>query len=281
MNVNSENEALRLIEDVPIPAYMDDAYLMFDNSIVRQATNFEEAVNAGPFPVSATGLSYQQVNWLTKDGLLGASEKAGERGWRKFQFREIVYLRVLSELRSFGVGNDALHGLHQLFYRTPNAADEIILACLKASEATLLFYADGTGFVLSPERLFEAERTDDEAVKRSAIRVVVSRCVREALELIGLEPAETIHTLGKMIQLIPLSRKERAVVDALRNGDYTEITVTKRNGEPSVIYAENNRKEDVTNDVLVPMLMRSFANINVKRRDGKTVSVSVRDTIKL
>ncbi|RDB69241.1 hypothetical protein C1875_10365 [Eggerthella lenta] len=260
---------------------MDDAYLMFDNSIVRQATNFEEAVNAGPFPVSATGLSYQQVNWLTKDGLLGASEKAGERGWRKFQFREIVYLRVLSELRSFGVGNDALHGLHQLFYRTPNAADEIILACLKASEATLLFYADGTGFVLSPERLFEAERTDDEAVKRSAIRVVVSRCVREALELIGLEPAETIHTLGKMIQLIPLSRKERAVVDALRNGDYTEITVTKRNGEPSVIYAENNRKEDVTNDVLVPMLMRSFANINVKRRDGKTVSVSVRDTIKL
>ena len=134
---------------------------------------------------------------------------------------------------------------------------------------------------MSPERLFEAERTDDEAVKRSAIRVVVSRCVREALELIGLEPAETIHTLGKMIQLIPLSRKERAVVDALRNGDYTEITVTKRNGEPSVIYAENNRKEDVTNDVLVPMLMRSFANINVKRRDGKTVSVSVRDTIKL
>ena len=97
MNVNSENEALRLIEDVPIPAYMDDAYLMFDNSIVRQATNFEEAVNAGPFPVSATGLSYQQVNWLTKDGLLGASEKAGERGWRKFQFREIVYLRISNE----------------------------------------------------------------------------------------------------------------------------------------------------------------------------------------
>ena len=82
MNVNSENEALRLIEDVPIPAYMDDAYLMFDNSIVRQATNFEEAVNAGPFPVSATCLSYQHVNWLTKDGLLGASESAGERGNR-------------------------------------------------------------------------------------------------------------------------------------------------------------------------------------------------------
>lgn len=281
MDTKEENEALREIGGVSIPVYMDDAYLMFGNSIERQVTDFETAINAGPFSVSATGLSYQQVNWLTKDGLLDASEKAGERGWRKFQFREIVYLRVLSELRSFGVGNEALHGLHRLFYETPGAADEIILACLKASEATLLFYADGTGYMLSPERLFEAERTDNEAVKRSAIRVVVSRSVREALELIGLEPVETIHTLGKMIQLIPLSRKERAVVDALRNGDYTEITVTKRNGEPSVIYAESNKKTDVTNDVLVPMLMRNFANINVKRRDGKTVSVSVRDTIKL
>lgn len=281
MDAVKGNETLREIGGVPIPVYMDDAYLMFGNSIERQVTDFETAINAGPFPVSATGLSYQQVNWLTKDGLLGASEKAGERGWRKFQFREIVYLRVLSELRSFGAGNEALHGLHQLFYGNTATADEIILACLKASEATLLFYSDGTGFVLSPERLFEAERTDNEAVKRSAIRVVVSSCVREALELIGLESVETIHTLGKMIQLLPLTQKERAVVDALRNRDYTEITVTKHNGEPSVIYAENNRKEDVTNDVLVPMLMRSFANINVKRRDGKTVSVSVRDTIKL
>ena len=242
MDAVKGNEALREIGGVPIPVYMDDAYLMFGNSIERQVTDFETAINAGPFPVSATGLSYQQVNWLTKD---------------------------------------ALHGLHQLFYGNTATADEIILACLKASEATLLFYSDGTGFVLSPERLFEAERTDNEAVKRSAIRVVVSSCVREALELIGLESVETIHTLGKMIQLLPLTQKERAVVDALRNRDYTEITVTKHNGEPSVIYAENNRKEDVTNDVLVPMLMRSFANINVKRRDGKTVSVSVRDTIKL
>lgn len=281
MSMTEDDKPLREIGGVSIPVYLDDAYLMFGNSIERQVTDFETAINAGPFSVSATGLSYQQVNWLTKDGLLGASKKAGERGWRKFQFREIVYLRVLNELRSFGVGNDALHGLHRLFYGTPDAADEIILACLKMSEATLLFYADGTGFVLSPERLFEAEKSDDEAVKRSAIRVVVSSCVREALKLIGLEPVETIHTLGKMIQLIPLSRKERAVVDALRNGDYTEITIMKHNGEPSVIYAESSRNADVTNDVLVPMLMRNFANINVKRHDGKTVSVSVRDTIKL
>lgn len=281
MDKSVENQALREIGGVSIPVYLDDAFLMFGNSIARQASSLEDAINAGPFPVSATGLSYQQVNWLTKDGLLGASEKAGERGWRKFQFREIVYLRVLSELRSFGVGNDALRGLHQLFYGNAATADEIILACLKASEATLLFYSDGTGFVLSPERLFEAEKADNEAVKRSAIRVVVSRAVREALELVGVEALETVHTLGRMIQRFPLTPKERAVVDALRNDDYVEISVSKRNGEPSVIHAESIRQSDVSNEVLVPLLMKDYANIAVTRRDGKTVNVSIKDTIKL
>lgn len=281
MDKSEESQALRGIGGVSIPVYLDDAFLMFDSSIVRQATDFETAINAGPFPVSATGLSYQQVNWLTKDGLLGASEKAGERGWRKFQFREIVYLRVLSELRSFGVGNDALHGLHQLFYGNAATADEVILACLKASEATLLFYSGGTGFVLSPERLFEAEKTDDEAVKRSAIRVVVSRAVREALELVGVEALETVHTLGKMIQRFPLTPKEQAVVNALRNDDYIEISVSKRNGEPSVIHAESNKRSDVSDEVLMPLLMKDYANIAVTRRDGKTVNVSIKDTIKL
>lgn len=277
----TENKALSPIGGVAIPVYLDGAYLMLGNSIARQATSLEDAINAGPFPVSATGLSYQQVNWLTKDGLLGASEKAGERGWRKFQFREIVYLRVLSELRSFGVGNDALRGLHQLFYANPTTADEIILACLKASEATLLFYPDGTGFVLSPERLFEAEKSDDEAVKRAAIRVAVSRSVCEAIKLIGLEPVETICTLGKMIRRFSLTPKEQEVLDALRNDNYLTISVTKKGGELSVIHAENNRRENVPDDALVPLLMKDYADIQLKRRDGKTVYVSIEETVKL
>ena len=77
MDAVKGNEALREIGGVPIPVYMDDAYLMFGNSIERQVTDFETAINAGPFPVSATGLSYQQVNWLTKDR---AARRVGE-GW--------------------------------------------------------------------------------------------------------------------------------------------------------------------------------------------------------
>ena len=51
MDAVKGNEALREIGGVPIPVYMDDAYLMFGNSIERQVTDFETAINAGPFPV--------------------------------------------------------------------------------------------------------------------------------------------------------------------------------------------------------------------------------------
>lgn len=279
--VEEECEGLRRVAGIPIPVLMDGAYLLYDNSIERQVTNFETAISGGPFSVSSTGLTYPQINWLTQDGLLGASEKAGGRGWRKFEFREIVYLRVLSELRSFGVGNDALRGLHDLFYRNPSTADQIILACLKASEPTMLYYADGTGFVVSPERLFEAEKRDDEAVKLSAIRVSMSRAVREALELIGLETMETLDTFGNRIRKLSLAPQEQAVVDALRNDDFTEIEVRKKNGEPVVMHVASNVRLDVPNDVLMPLLMRDFADISIVRRDGKTVCVNINDTIKL
>lgn len=281
MDTVKENEVLREIGGVSIPVYVDDAYLMFGNSIERQVTDFETAINAGPFPVSATGLSYQQVNWLTKDGLLGASEKAGERGWRKFQFREIVYLRVLSELRSFGVGNDALHGLHQLFYGNTATADEIILACLKASETTLLFYSDGTGFVLSPERLFKAEKADDEAVKRSAIRVSISRAVREALRFIGLEPTDALLTLGRMIQRFSLTPKEQEVLDLLRNGNYKEISITKKDGDTWLVHASNSTEGVTVENVIRELLTKDYATIHVAISDGRLVYMNVEDTIKL
>ncbi len=279
--MDGKGETLQEVEGVPLPVYLDGAYLMLGNSITRQATSLEDAISAGPFPVSATGLSYQQVNWLTKNGLLDTSEKTGGRGWRKFQFREIVYLRILSELRSFGVGNDALRGLHQLFYGNVATADEIILACLKANEATLLLYSGGTGFVLSPERLFEAEKADDEAVKRSAIRVSVSRAVCEALRFIGLEPTDALLTFGRMIQRFSLTSKEQEVIDLLRNGNYKEISLTKKGSGTWLVHASNSTEDVAIEDVIRELLTKDYANIHVAVSDGRLVHMNVEDTIKL
>ena len=60
-----------------------------------------EYINEKRFKVSDIPLSYRQVNVLSSAKLLGTDP--GNKGhWRKFSFKELVYISLLVELKKFG-----------------------------------------------------------------------------------------------------------------------------------------------------------------------------------
>ena len=76
---------------------------------------------ASPF-VNSRQLNY----WLEEMKLLPEKE---ERGWRKFSFVELSWLKIISELREFGVGFDIIKKLKEDLFFTPepNNLKEIII----------------------------------------------------------------------------------------------------------------------------------------------------------
>ncbi len=76
-------------------------------------TNF---FNRKIFRVSDSSLTYRQLNNLEASGLFESSRK-DKSGWRKMNFREIVYMLLVAELRKYGLKNNQLFGLKNFFLK--------------------------------------------------------------------------------------------------------------------------------------------------------------------
>lgn len=274
---------LRKINGVDIPVYMENAFSLRSLTIAPQSVSIEQIVGKDSFSVADTGIKYHKLNHLAKDGLLDLGTETGEGGWRKFLLRELVYLRTIEELRAFGVPNNGLHGLCRLFCRNITTIDEVILACINGMEMTLLFYSDGTGFVVSPSRLFRAEEEGGDEVKRTLIRLNLNRAVNDVLIHVGTSSVEVLHSMGHMLQMMKLSEKEQVIMDALRNQDFKYLTISRNtSGELTTLRVERAFKQSLSDEEVINyILSKDYADISIKRRDSSIVAATSTDVIKL
>ncbi|MBL7745392.1 MAG: MerR family transcriptional regulator [Chitinophagaceae bacterium] len=107
-------ELTKVIEDLD-PAYVEKLE-RFKKKILDQ--KYPASVIA-PF-VNSRVLNY----WVEEAELL---KKWNEKGWRKFSFLEIIWLKVISDLREFGVSFEILKKLKDELFRVPTT-EEILIA---------------------------------------------------------------------------------------------------------------------------------------------------------
>lgn len=87
-----------------------------------------------------------------------------------------------------------------------------------------------------------------------------------------------------MSKTTQLTDKEVRIIDNIRRNDLGEIRVVKKDGEPSVLHLKPNpiKTDEITiKDILDVIERQDFADITVKKRNGKVVYVDEDLTIKL
>ncbi len=252
----------------------------------------QEFVNRKIFTVSDTPLTYRQINTLDADKLL-SNDRQDKKTWRKFSYKELVYVLIVSELKNFGFKHEQLKQLWQSFFSEPKAnigeiainrsIGETAIGCV-FGEVEIILCVDNEGRVVfyDPTLYSLFYQTS-----KPQIQIVLNNIVNNLNLKTGKKEIPVKWSLQEDVlrgMKHDLSIKEEELLRIIRNVEYNAIKVKKKDGEISLVYAEKNRAEKngtTTQDLIEMLNTKDFQDISIVKRDGKIVNYKVEETIKL
>jgi len=267
--------------------------LISDNLLVKyidanKKFKLDKFINEKLFTVSDTPLTYRQVNSLDANQLL-TNDRNEKQGWRKFSFKELVYILIVHELKKFGLKHKQLKELWEAFFKEHSrgihgvnkCVGEIAIGCVFGQvEMTLRVSSEGRIMIYDPTHLLLFPN-----IGRAEITMDLNTTVNSLLKKMGKEPIPIRWSVAnEVLDSATISTKENEVLKIIRNSLYSAITIKKKDGESYTVYAEriNSNNSDTKVEDLIKMLKaKDFQDINIVQRNGKIVNYKIEETIKL
>ncbi len=275
--------------------------LISDNLLLKylkanEQFKLDEFINKKLFTVADTPLTYRQVNSLDTDNLL-TKDRAKKQGWRKFSFKELIYLLIVNELKKFGLKHEQLKQLWEAFFKELTKREnrqvaeieinkgigEIAIGCV-FGQVEIILSIDTEGQIVFYDPIHYALFNPN---SKSQIQIRLNDFVNNLLVKSKKQPIPVIWSIRQAIldgYRFDLTTKEEELLKIIRNVDYSAIRIKKKDGEITLVYAEKVRdgSNGTTTQDLVEMLnTKDFQDINIVKRDGKIVNYKVEETIKL
>lgn len=268
--------------------------LLIKYLLLNDELKLDEFINKKLFTVADTPLTYRQINSLDTDKLL-TNDREEKQGWRKFSFKELVYVLIVYELKQFGLKHEQLKSLWECFFKEPTKSEkrkaakielnkgigEIAIGCVfEQVEITLVLDSKGEVIFYDPIHylLFSG---------KPSLQIKLNDIVNELLKKIGKEQIPinwSVQEEALYGKEHKLTTKEEELLTIIRNRDYSSIRVKKKDGEIALVYAEKIRDGSngtTTQDLIEMLNTKDFQDINIVKRDGKIVNYKVEETIKL
>lgn len=241
--------------------------------------NLEDKINEEIFTVKDTPLSYRQINSLDEDDLLNKTRK-NKKGWRKFSLKELVYISILEELKKYGLQHSQLKELSNLFLkRDYSYLINLAIGCVLGQiEITIQINSDGKTDIFDPNYYVLLN------TNQPHIQLCLNDFVNSVFEKVGRKTFPIEWSIKKSYEWKEVVPKEEELLKILRDKNYTTVTVKKKNGEISVVYAQKAKPEteQLSESELIKLLKaKDFQDISIVKRDGKIVSHTVTETIRL
>jgi len=272
----------------------DDTYLTYIEADAK--FGLEDFINKKSFTVADTPLSYRQTNSLSRDNLLPESRERKE-GWRKFSFKELIYILVVNELKKFGLKHTQLVQLKESFFGEPvikngvtenrtnkTNATQAIGCVFGQVEMNITIDSEGLVVYYDPLCYVNSDISSLGAKISSSPYILISLndIVNRFLTKIGKKPFPVTFSVAAISHKNDISIKESELIKILRNGDYKAIRVRKKNGEISNIYAEKEKEvKDDGDNIFKIIEANDFFDINIVKRDGKIVSYKMEESFKI
>jgi DNA-binding transcriptional MerR regulator len=236
-------------------------------------------LNESRHTIKEAGIAYRVANHWESVGLMPETRPEGGKGWRKFSTLDLVWLHVLTGLRMFGMSLEQLKKVkeslqEQYVYRQGATARttfweyHVAHALAHRQPTYLLVFRDGT----AEPAYFEQYQT---SLTLISLADHIHININEILQ--ALFPSRDMTPVYEPSPT--LTNEEFEAVFLLRTGNYDSITLKGKGGKIETIEAEETisnteRLTDILND-------SAYQDVEIKRRDGKTVSVKRKILTKL
>lgn len=251
----------------------------------EETNNFKEFVNKKQFTVKNTSLSHRQVNSLDSDGMLNTN-RDDESKWRKFSFKDIVYLLTIKECRKYGLKNSQIKELRKDFYKTKgtreySAVDQLLIMVLGKIKISICILSNGEINFVDNNNVGFLDRYN-----KSYLYINFNEIVRQVWNSTFPNKKDNFPkyiSISDIIDedLLRIAKNENKILGLLRNEDYTKIIIRKGKKE-YIVSAESENKDKITEEELLKRFKsKDFSDIEVKRRDGKVVSFKQEEIFKV
>lgn len=237
-------------------------------------------INKPLFTVMDSPFSYRQINYLGNTQILPKKkEKAGK--WRKFSLKEIAFLLIVKELRSYGFKDSLLLALKNAFFGGKKGfeGDMAIIAVLGGLGVNLTIDREENAHFYDMPTFSFLRGKEQASLMVISLNVVVTKIWGE-LGKQKVEYKDESALLSEVLADYFLTEKEKEIIGIIRNKDYSEISVKKQGAEDFLVMAD--KKAEITERDLIEMIQtKQFANIEVIKRNGQIVNVRVAETFKI
>lgn len=256
--------------------YIDNLAKLNFFDILERDNAFDIFINTRFYTVKDSSLTYRQANSMDEDNMLPPSPDRNQ-GWRKFSFKEILYIETILELKKFGLQHSQLRNVWNCFFKDKdeNDIDKILPYVMAFIEIVLTVTPEGNLDFYSPNN-FPIKRPKDSFVFISFTKIFSDLFVKFGGE--GIIPNWTLDKV-----LYALNDEEIKALEIIRNKDYKSLKISKKDGSINIIHAEQgSTANNLTDSQVLDLLSnRAYASLTITKRDGKIVNVSTEDTYKV
>lgn len=224
-------------------------------------------------------LTYRKINDWDSKNLVSGSRNKNSAGWRRFSVVDIITLKIITDLRNFGLNTDNIRAILADInsYPTSRGAKLIlfeyfIFDCLNGNKILLLIDSQNKVSFLSESDAIWAHFSLDSG---SAPLIVLP----------FYSYVDSLNTKNSSVltgELFHLTQQEEKILDIIRNGDYDRVTITKPSGEIIKIKATTRRQGNFSDkDVIKAINIKDYQCVTVSRVGGKKVEIKREETIKV
>lgn len=236
-------------------------------------------INEPKFTVKNSSLSYRQINNLFNDGML-PDNRYNARAWRKFSFRELLYLEIVSELKAYGLEYDQYEDLKDAFFGKGKGQSEMAVGLVLLQEQIILTLNHENQSTFHDTANFQM--FSGNAV--SFLFINLNELSNKLLLKVGYK--KTISYYGLMEEFLQpnrsLNAKEIELLGIIRNKDYKSIKVKTKEGKIELVKTDKVVQGYLTPKQITDLILsHDFADVKVTKRDGKVVNYSLEETHKL
>ncbi|HAT1793404.1 TPA: MerR family transcriptional regulator [Legionella pneumophila] len=183
------------------------------------------------FTIKNIDSSYRIINHWSKLGLFDDS-RTDNKGWRKFNLVDILWLRVLMELRALGLPLDKIKCSYEAIKKDIEIFEFGILSCIMRKSINLIVFLDGHAQIVSGNMILLNESVSY-FTETSYLVINLNRCLAKVFPDKDFSPR---------LDSFELSTNETLALAQLRLGNYDEIIIKMKNGDIERINTNNIHK---------------------------------------
>ena len=257
----AKNETISLYRNEALDIGFYDYFKNAKDNKISQILNSKER------NVKFETITYRQLNSWDKEGLLTTGREGRE--WRRFSIMDAIWVKLLNELRSFGLSWEQLKNTKQSLEfgsakcKVPMPLLEFYIAFAIGSKmpVLLLVFKDG---VAVPANFSQYKIANEYLGIENHLQINLNEILQNFFPNVDLKPAYKTE--------LPVSVDEMELLAFMRVKQFEKIEVFYKNGKMDLIEG----LERVNNQKRITEILREqqYCDINLIQHDGKTVSVT-------